>query len=77
MFDRFVPKWLSRYELWILASVFLLRAIGDFCYVGFAKKVRSTRFAQLDTRFYSPLCLFMSINTLLVIHQLATTRIDY
>lgn len=72
VFDRFVPTWLSRYGLWILAGVFLLRAIGDFRYVGFTKKVRSTRFAKLDTHFYSPLCLFMSLNTWLVINPLAT-----
>ena len=69
--EPFVPAWLSRYGLWLLAGVFLLRAIGDFRYVGFTKKVRATRFAQLDTRFYSPLCLLMSTNTLLVILLLA------
>lgn len=74
--DPFVPKWLSRYGLWVLAVVFGLRAIGDFRYVGFTKQVRSTRFAQLDTYLYSPLCLLMSLNTGLVIRQLTTTTLS-
>lgn len=41
---------------WGLAGLFGLRAVGDFRYVGFGKRVRGTRFAMLDTRFYSPLC---------------------
>ena len=65
--DAFVPGWLSQYGLWLLASVFLLRAIGDFRYVGFTKRVRSTRFAKLDTRFYSPLCLVLGVNSLLLL----------
>ena len=39
------------------AAVLILRAIGDFRLVGFFKRVRGTRFARLDTLFYSPLCL--------------------
>ncbi|GAB3999267.1 DUF3995 domain-containing protein [Spirosoma daeguense] len=65
-----VPNWLSQYGLWILASVFMLRAIGDFRYVGFFKKVRKSQFAELDTTYYSPLCLLLSINTILVIYLL-------
>ena len=64
--NAIVPDWLSRYGLWILAGIFLLRAIGDFKYVGFAKRVRSSRFAQLDTTYYSPLCLLLSTNSFLL-----------
>lgn len=66
-----MPDWLNRYGLWLLASVFLLRAVGDFRYVGFFKRVRNSRFAALDTRFYSPLCLFLSFNTFLLISFLS------
>ena len=38
-------------------GAFLLRAMGDFNRFGFFKKVTGTRFAELDTRLYSPLCL--------------------
>ncbi len=46
---------------WIIPSIFLLRAIGDFRYIGFTKKIRSTTFAKKDSRLYSPLCLGISI----------------
>lgn len=39
------------------AAVLILRAIGDFRLVGFFKRVRGSRFARMDTLFYSPLCL--------------------
>jgi len=49
-----------RAGLWIGAGLFLLRAVGDFRYVGFFKRVRATRFARLDTLIYSPLCLLLA-----------------
>ena len=47
-----------------IGIIMLIRAIGDFKYVGFFKKIKTTTFAQNDTRFYSPLCLLISINAL-------------
>jgi Protein of unknown function (DUF3995) len=44
-----------------IALIFLVRAIGDFKYVGFFKKIKGTTFAQNDTKFYSPLCLVISM----------------
>jgi hypothetical protein len=41
--------------------VFVLRAIGDFKYVGFTKTVKATYFAQMDTRWFSPLCLYLGM----------------
>ncbi|MCY7351169.1 MAG: DUF3995 domain-containing protein [Cytophagaceae bacterium] len=43
-----------------IGGIFLLRAVGEFRYVGFFKKVRNTAFARYDTFYYSPLCLLMS-----------------
>jgi len=45
---------------WFLASVFFLRAIGDFNLVGFFKKIKGSEFAKYDTLLYSPLCLVQS-----------------
>jgi len=45
---------------WILAFVFLGRAVGDFKLVGFFKKYKGTEFAVYDTRYYSPFCLSVS-----------------
>jgi hypothetical protein len=49
-----------------LALGLLARAIGEFKYVGFFKRVRDTRFARLDTLLYSPLCLLLAIGVALV-----------
>jgi hypothetical protein len=56
-----VPAWLFTVGTWVLAVVFLLRAVGDFRLVGFFKRVRGTRFARRDTLFYSPLCLALGV----------------
>lgn len=54
---RAVLSWLS----YALALGLLGRAIGEFKYVGFFKRVRGSKFATLDTFFYSPLCLLLSL----------------
>lgn len=56
-----LPAWIDHYGIWFIAAIFFLRAIGDFRYVGFFKKITKTRFARHDTRYYSPLCLVICI----------------
>lgn len=56
-----MPYWLTNYGGWGIPSIFLLRAIGDFKYVGFFKKIKSTPFAKMDIKLFSPLCLFMAL----------------
>lgn len=41
---------------------FIVRAIGDFKYVGFFKKIYNSSFASLDTRYFSPLILVLGIS---------------
>jgi hypothetical protein len=55
-----LPNWLMKYGLWFLSIVFIIRAIGEFKYIGFFKKIKTTKFGQLDTKYYSPLCLVIS-----------------
>jgi Protein of unknown function (DUF3995) len=43
-----------------IGIVFFIRAIGDFKYVGFFKKVKGSLFAENDSLYYSPLCLMVS-----------------
>lgn len=62
-----VPDQYVRYATFAVAGIFLLRAIGDFKYVGFFKSLKKGDFAINDTRYYSPLCLFISILTLIII----------
>lgn len=57
---------ISKYGLWIIAGIFILRAIGEFNYVGFFKKYKHTKFGQNDTKYYSPLCLTIGILTLIL-----------
>jgi hypothetical protein len=51
-----VLSWLS----FALALGLLARAVGEFKYVGFFKRVRGSKFATLDTLVYSPLCLLLA-----------------
>jgi hypothetical protein len=61
-----LPTWLQQYGLYILAGLFIIRAIGDFKYVGFTKKLKGTKFALMDTKWYSPLCLGIGILLILL-----------
>jgi len=45
----------------VVGAVMLLRAVGDFRLVGFFKRATDSRFARLDTWFYSPLCVVLGI----------------
>ena len=49
------------YVGYFVAIGFVIRAIGDFKYVGFFKKVYNSNFASLDTKYFSPLILFLGI----------------
>lgn len=44
-----------------IGTLFLLRAIGDFKYVGFFKSIKGTRFSAMDQKYYSPLALVVSV----------------
>ncbi len=54
-----------------LAFVFALRAVGEFRYIGFFKKIRGSRFARYDTLYYSPLCLALGLT---LVWLLVSTR---
>jgi hypothetical protein len=53
------PPALVRLGCWCVSGALVLRAVGEFRYVGFFKKVRGTAFARMDTLFYSPLALVL------------------
>ena len=55
-----LPPVLLAWMSYALALGLLARAIGEFKYVGFFKRVRGSRFATLDTFVYSPLCLLLA-----------------
>jgi hypothetical protein len=55
-----INQYYFRYGDMLISIIFLLRAIGDFKYVGFFKQIRETSFAKMDTKLYAPLCLFIA-----------------
>ncbi len=59
--DLYLPEWILNYGRWIIPSIFLLRAIGEFKYLGFFKSIQHTEFAKMDTKLFSPLCLLIAI----------------
>ena len=56
-----LPVWALNIATWLIPGIFLLRALGDFRYVGLFKEVTSTEFARNDSNFFSPLCLVIAL----------------
>lgn len=52
-----VPIWIRKFGYWIIPIMFIIRAIGEFKYVGLFKKIKTTEFANADTKIFTPLCL--------------------
>lgn len=62
-----IPSWVSVYALLAVATIFSLRALGDFRYVGFFKKIRETQFGRMDTLIYAPLSFIIALMALLMV----------
>ncbi len=62
----FIPNSFFYYGVWGLTVIFFIRSIGDFKYVGFFKKIKDSKFAYCDTRLHSPICLLISISSLII-----------
>ncbi len=66
-----------RYFRWgdlVISFIFLMRAVGDFKFVGFFKRIRETPFGRNDSKFYSPLCLIIAIIGFMIF-QMTLSRI--
>jgi len=61
-----IPNLLAKYGYWIIPSIFILRAVGDFKYVGFFKKIKNTEFAEADSKWFAPLCLTIGVFGMLI-----------
>ncbi len=61
-----IPLWILNYLGWFIVVIFTARAIGDFRYVGFFKRIKNTEFGKLDSQYFSPLCLCMAILAMLL-----------
>ena len=51
---------------WSISAIFFLRVIGDFNMVGVFKKIKGTKFAEYDSKFFVPLCLYLSFSVGLI-----------
>jgi fatty acid desaturase len=67
-----IASWIIEYGLWFIPSIFILRSIGEFNYVGFFKKIKDTEFAKADSALFSPLCLGIGVTGILI--QLLTLK---
>jgi phosphoglycerol transferase MdoB-like AlkP superfamily enzyme len=56
-------------SIFILAILFAIRVVGDFHYVGFFKKIKSTPFAIYDTKYFSPLCLYLALSLTFIVYN--------
>ena len=65
-----IPALIENYAYWFIPIIFILRAIGEFNYVGFFKRIKDTEFAKADSKLFSPLCLVIGVFGLLI--QLTT-----
>ncbi len=61
-----LPNWIVMYGYWFIPSVFILRSIGEFKYVGFFKKIKNTEFSKADSKIFSPLCLVIGVIGILI-----------
>lgn len=50
----------------IIAAILLARAVGEFKYVGFFKRIHEGTFARYDTWLYSPVCLVLGVSMLIL-----------
>lgn len=66
MLIRYNQKTFFRYGTLAIGIIFLIRAIGDFKFIGFFKIVKHTRFGINDTQIFSPLCLFISCLSIII-----------
>lgn len=70
--DHRKPKifnYLIIFGQWVIPMLFLIRAIGDFKYVGFFKQVTTTEFAYMDTYYFTPLCLLISCLGIIILYK--------
>ncbi|MCK9408667.1 MAG: DUF3995 domain-containing protein [Bacteroidetes bacterium] len=67
IFHPWIEYQYFRYGMWGIVIIFFLRTVGDFKQIGFTKRNTDTPFAKNDSRFYSPLCAYLSISSLMIV----------
>jgi hypothetical protein len=67
IFNFWIEFHYIRIGMWGMITIFYIRAVGDFKQVGLFKKIKGTVFANNDTKYYSPLCLYLATSSLIVV----------
>ena len=67
LFGESAWQWLIGPVLGIVALALFARAVGDFKLVGFFKRRTDSRFATMDTWFYSPLCVALGAGLIAIV----------
>jgi predicted permease len=49
-----------------ISIIFLLRAFGNFTYIGFTKTFTDSTYAKLDTYVYSPACVLVAVSAYMI-----------
>jgi hypothetical protein len=57
----------TRWGCIVCAFTFVVRAIGEFKYLGFFKSVKHSAFSKYDTWLYSPLCFYLGLTFVLIL----------
>jgi hypothetical protein len=66
IFEAFLSNNFIKYVTLAIGILFMLRAMGDFKYVGFFKSIKETPFAKNDSRYFSPLCLYLGLSSIAI-----------
>ncbi len=65
-FSNVIPFKFFTIGNYCIAAIFLLRAIGDFKYVGLFRKIKNTTFGVTDKKYFTPLCILIFIDYILI-----------
>lgn len=66
IYETYLSAAFIKYSTLIIGILFILRAMGDFRYVGFFKSIKGTLFSKNDSRYFSPLCLYLGISSIAI-----------
>jgi hypothetical protein len=66
IFVSFLSNNFIKYFTLAIGILFIIRTVGDFKYVGFFKSIKGTPFAKNDSRYFSPLCLYLGLSSIAI-----------
>lgn len=61
-----LPPSVATVGSWLVAGAFLLRALGDFRYVGLFRRVKDTPFAERDARLFTPVAVALGLGAAII-----------